>query len=220
MPRSTYPRLRGPSKLEYYQLYVIIDVFSRYVVGWMIAHVESAQLAAHLIRETCKQQGVSPEQLTIHSDRGPSMKSKTVAALLSRLGVIKSHSRPRISNDNPYSESQFKTLKYCPTYPDRFGSIEDSIAFSRDYFSWYNNEHYHSGISMLTPYDVHFGKATEKLKKRAGIMAQAYEKHKERFIKGKPKLKQLDRAVWINKPDNTFKHLSGAEETATEGNEV
>jgi len=201
-------RLRGPNKLEYYQLYVIIDVYSRYTVGWLIAHVESSKLAKHLIGESCKEQGVSPEQLTIHSDRGPSMKSKTVADLLAHLGVIKSHSRPRVSNDNPYSESQFKTMKYCPTYPDRFGSIEDATAFCRDFFSWYNHEHYHSGLNMLTPHDVHTGKAAKRLTARAAILAQAYQRHKERFVRGKPTPKELVREVWINKPvDRSQKHL-------------
>jgi len=193
-------RLRGPNKLEYYQLYVIIDVYSRYVVGWMLAQTESGTLAKHFIEETCKSQGIQRESLTIHSDRGPAMKSKTVAELLAHLGVIKSHSRPRVSNDNPYSESQFKTMKYSSTYPDRFGSVEDARAFCTDFFKWYNNEHYHSGIKMLTPSMVHKGEAENILKKRGKVKAAAYKLRQERFVNGKPKLQKLDKKVWINAP--------------------
>jgi putative transposase len=193
-------RLRGPNKLEYYQLYVIIDVYSRYVVGWMLAQTESATLAKHFIEETCQFQGIKKDSLTIHSDRGPAMKSKTVAELLAHLGVIKSHSRPRISNDNPYSESQFKTMKYSMTYPDRFGSIEDARAFCRDFFKWYNNEHYHSGIKMLTPSMVHNGDSKNVLRKRAKVKIAAYNLKQERFVNGKPKLQKLDKKVWINAP--------------------
>lgn len=193
-------RLRGPSKLEYYQLYVIIDVFSRYIVGWMLATTESAQLAKSLITQTCISQGIKRNELIIHSDRGPAMKSKTIADLMSHLGVVKSHSRPRVSNDNPYSESQFKTMKYCPTYPDRFGSIEDARAFCRDFFTWYNHEHYHSGINMLTPASVHQGKADEILRRRAEVKQEAFKNHKERFVNGRPKVQKLAREVWINAP--------------------
>lgn len=202
-------RLRGPSKLEYYHLYVMIDVYSRYVVGWMLAHTESAQLAKAFVEETCRSQCISRDKLTIHSDRGPSMKSKTIGDLLAHLGVAKSLSRPRISNDNPYSEAQFKTMKYCPTYPDRFGCIEDARLFCSDFFNWYNNEHYHSGIKMLTPATVHNGDADAVLTSRAKTKIEAFKRHKERFVKGKPKAQKLAKEVWINAPKadvvNNFK---------------
>jgi putative transposase len=193
-------RLRGPNKLEYYHLYVMLDVYSRYVVGWMLAYKESAELAKNFIEETCKSQGISRNNLTIHADRGPSMKSKTVADLYAHLGVSKSHSRPRVSNDNPYSESQFKTMKYCLTYPDRFGSIEDASSFCRDFFNWYNYEHYHSGIKMLTPANVHSGEGERILLCRANTKLMAFERHQERFVKGPPKPEKLEHEVWINPP--------------------
>ena len=200
-------RLRGPHKLEYYHLYVMLDVYSRYVVGWILAHRESSELAKHLIESSCVSQGVVPGKLVIHSDRGPSMKSKGVADLLDYLGVIKSHSRPRVSNDNPYSESQFKTMKYCHTYPNRFGSIEDARGFCNDFFAWYNNEHYHSGLQMLTPVSVHRGQGDKILAKRAQVMIAAYKRNKSRFINGKPKIKKLIREVWINPPKPNNGHI-------------
>ena len=151
----------GPVKWTYFYLYVILDIFSRYVVGWMIAHHESSALAKRLIAETCEKQNVQPGQLTIHADRGSSMKSKPVALLLADLGVTKTHSRPYVSDDNPYSESQFKTLKYRPGFPDRFGSIQDARSFCREFFPWYNREHRHSGIGLMTPEMVHYGKAEQ-----------------------------------------------------------
>lgn len=193
-------RLRGPNKLEYYQLYVMLDVYSRYVVGWMLSYKETAELAKNFIDETCKSQDIVRDSLTIHADRGPSMKSKSVADLYAHLGVTKSHSRPRVSNDNPYSESQFKTMKYCLTYPDRFGSIEDANFFCRDFFNWYNNEHYHSGIKMLTPTTVHSGEGEKILLARAKTKIMAFERHKERFVKGCPKPEKLEKEVWINPP--------------------
>jgi len=206
-------RLRGPNKLEYYQLYVMLDVYSRFVVGWMVSYKETAELAKNFIAETCESQGIIRDSLTIHADRGPSMKSKSVADLYAHLGVTKSHSRPRVSNDNPYSESQFKTMKYCLTYPDRFGSIEDAKSFCRDFFSWYNNEHYHSGIKMLTPATVHNGDGDKILIARAKIKAAAFERHKERFVKGRPKIEKLEREVWINPPEAANKQLhSGNQE--------
>jgi putative transposase len=200
-------RLRGPNRLEYYQLYVMIDVYSRYVVGWMLTFKETAELAKNFIDETCQSQGIVRDSLTIHADRGPSMKSKSVADLYAHLGVTKSHSRPRVSNDNPYSESQFKTMKYCLTYPDRFGSIEDANSFCRDFFSWYNNEHYHSGIKMLTPATVHSGDGDKILTARANTKAAAFERHKERFVKGSPKPEKLEKEVWINPPKAANKEL-------------
>lgn len=152
-------KLKGPTKWSYFHLYVIIDIFSRYVVGWMVAHRESGTLAKRLIVETCRKQQISKEQLTLHADRGSSMKSKLVAHLLADLGVTKTHSRPHVSNDNPYSEAQFKTLKYSPGFPDRFGSIQDARAFCQVFFTWYNTVHKHSGIGLMSPEQVHFGQA-------------------------------------------------------------
>lgn len=195
-------KLKGPAKWTYYYLYVILDIYSRYVVGWMIAHREQDALAKRLIEESCIKQEIKPDQLTIHADRGSSMRSKAVALLLSDLGVTKTHSRPHVSNDNPYSEAQFKTLKYCPEFPDRFGSIQDARLFCRSFFNWYNKEHHHSGIALMTPEQVHYGKAKKITDFRSRVLASAFQKHPERF-KGKiPKLIQLPKAVWINKPLN------------------
>jgi putative transposase len=193
-------KLRGPVKWAYYYLYVILDVFSRYVVGWMVARREAAVLARRLIAETIERQGIERGELTIHSDRGPSMRSKPVALLLSDLGVVKSHSRPYCSSDNPYSESQFKTMKYRPEFPDRFGSLEDARAFGGVFFPWYNREHYHSGLGWMTPYDIHFGLAEAKRRHRERVLAAAYEKTPERFVRGIPSPAELPKEVWINKP--------------------
>jgi putative transposase len=170
-------KLRGPSKHSYYYLYVILDVYRRYVVGWMIAEQENAELAEQLIAETCTKQDIQRDQLTIHADRGSAMTSKSVALLLSDLGVTKTHSRPHVSNDNPYSEAQFKTLKYRPDYPGRFGSIIDARSWDRAFFEWYNNQHYHTGLALLTPADVHSGQAAEKLQQRRAILQQAHVVH-------------------------------------------
>jgi len=153
------PKLLGPVKWTYFYLYVILDIFSRYVVGWMVASRESALLAEKLIQETCLKQGIQPGQLLIHADRGSSMKSKPVALLLADLGVTKTHSRPHTCDDNPYSEAQFKTLKYRPDFPERFGSPEDARGFCQDFFRWYNTEPHHSGIGLMTPEVVHYGAA-------------------------------------------------------------
>lgn len=193
-------KLLGPTKWTYFYLYVILDVFSRYVVGWMVAYRESAQLAEKLIRETCARQGIIPGQLTIHADRGSSMTSKPVALLLSDLGVIRSHSRPYVSDDNPFSESQFKTMKYRPQFPDRFGSIVDSRAFCQVFFPWYNTEHRHSGIGLLTPRDVHYGLADQRVAERAHVLAAAYAAHPERFVRGMPQPAPVPTEVWINPP--------------------
>ena len=193
-------KLKGPVKWTYYYLYVILDIFSRYVVGWMVAHREQSSLASKLIEQSCEKQGIQQKQLIVHADRGPSMTSKPVALLLADLGVTKSHSRPYTSNDNPYSESQFKTMKYRPEFPERFGAIEDARSFCQGFFSWYNTEHYHSGIGFLTPEDVHYGQAEEIIKEREKVLKIAFEKHPNRF-KGKvPKPMALPEAVWINKP--------------------
>jgi len=193
-------KLRGPAKWTYFHLYVILDIFSRYVVGWMVAHRESAVLAKRLITETCSKQVIMPEQLTIHADRGTSMRSKTVALLLSDLGVVKSHSRPYVSNDNPYSESQFKTMKYCPQFPDKFGCIQDTRAFCGEFFRYYNNEHRHSGIGLLTPAMVHYGQAENVLAARQETLLAAYRAHPERFVRRPPRPPALHRQVWINPP--------------------
>jgi putative transposase len=193
-------KLLGPQKWTYYYLYVILDVFSRYVVGWMVAYQESAALAKRLIEETCERQGIAPGELTIHADRGSSMKSKPVAFLLSDLGVTKTHSRPHVSNDNPYSEAQFKTLKYRPDFPERFGAIQHARGHCCDFFPWYNLEHRHTGLGLLTPHDVHYGLADEKIAKRAVVLALAHAAHPERFTKGAPQPPALPKEVWINKP--------------------
>jgi len=194
-------KLRGPAKWTYYYLYVILDIFSRYAVGWMLASRENADLAERLIRETIEKENVNADELTIHSDRGPAMKSHTVAQLLATLGVTKSHSRPHISDDNPFSESQFKTLKYRPEFPDRFGSQEDGRGFCQRFFRWYNHEHYHSGIGLLTPFMVHYGLAGAVLSKRQQTLDAAYLAHPERFVRKPPTVLALPEAVWINPPD-------------------
>jgi len=196
-------KLRGPAKWTYYYLYTILDVFSRYVVGWLIAERESARLAEHLISETCAKQGIEPDQLTLHADRGSAMISKTVALLLADLGVTKTHSRPHVSNDNPYSEAQFKTMKYRPGYPDRFGSIQDARAWARLFFHWYNHEHYHSGLALLTPATVHYGHAQAVLERRQKTLEAAYALHPERFVRGVPRPPSLPTAVWINEPSSS-----------------
>lgn len=193
-------KIMGHAKWTYFYLYVIMDIFSRYVVGWMVAHRELAVLAERLISETCEKQGIGQNHLTIHADRGSSMKSKSVALLLSDLGVTKTHSRPHVSNDNPYSEAQFKTLKYRPDFPERFGSIEDARTFCQSFFRWYNDEHHHNGIALLTPTQVHYGKTDEILRQRTMTLRAAYEQHSNRF-KGKiPAPLTLPQAAWINKP--------------------
>jgi putative transposase len=193
-------KLFGPQKWTYYYLYVILDVFSRYVVGWMVAHRESAVLAEKLIGQTLAKQGIARGQLTLHADRGSSMKSKPVAFLLADLGVTKSHSRPHVSNDNPFSESQFKTMKYRPDFPDRFGCIQDARAFGQPFFGWYNDEHRHSGLGLHTPASVHYGGAGAIREHRTVVLAAAYAAHPERFVRAMPRPPSLPTAVWINPP--------------------
>ena len=202
-------KLLGPAKWTYFYLYVILDVFSRYVVGWMVAHRETAALAEKLIRDTCARQGIVPGQLTIHADRGSSMTSKPVAFLLADLGVTKSHSRPYVSDDNPFSESQFKTMKYRPQFPDRFGSMVDSRSFCQAFFPWYNTEHHHSGIGLLTPYEVHHGLADQRIADRARVLAGAYAAHPERFVGGLPQPPARPTEVWINPPKPLAKDGEG-----------
>jgi putative transposase len=196
-------KLLGPAKWTYFYLYVILDIFSRYVVGWLLAHHENAGLAQRLIRETLDKEPVDPKSLTIHSDRGSPMKSYTVAQLLATLGVTKSHSRPHCSNDNPFSESQFKTLKYQPQFPDRFDSYEHALAFCRRFFPWYNHQHYHSGLGLLTPATVHYGQAEAVHAWRQRILDAAYATHPERFPKGRPAPLPTPKEVWINPPHGT-----------------
>jgi len=193
-------KLKGPAKWTYFYLYVILDIFSRYVVGWMIAGQESSSLARRLIGETCDKQGINDDQLTLHADRGTSMKSKLVAQLLADLGVTKSHSRPHVSDDNPFSESQFKTLKYRPGFPDRFEGYDHAKSFCQVFFNWYNHDHRHSGIAMLTPEQLHYGEVDKVLAGRQRVLDAAYRAHPERFVNGPPKLPSPPRAVWINPP--------------------
>lgn len=193
-------KLKGPTKWTYYYLYKIIDVYSRYVVGWMVSHRESAELAEGLIAETILKQEIKPGQLTIHADRGSSMTSVTVGQLLADLGVTKTHSRPHVSNDNPYSESGFKTLKYRPGFPECFGSVVDARLFCQKFFTWYNTEHRHSGIAMLTPDNVHYNQCEKVLNARSVTLMNAYMDHPERFVKGVPSVEQVPKEVWINKP--------------------
>jgi len=193
-------KLKGPVKWTYFHLYVILDIFSRYVVGWMVAHREQDALAKQLIEQSCLKQNIQPEQLTIHADRGSSMKSKTVANLLVDLGITKTHSRPHVSDDNPYSEAQFKTLKYCPEFPDRFGSIQDTRAFCHPFFTWYNQGHHHSGIALMTPEQVHYGLASQVFDFRSQVLSAAFERYPIRFKGNMPKPFSLPVAAWINKP--------------------
>jgi putative transposase len=205
-------KLLGPAKWTYFYLYVILDVYSRYVVGWMVAHREQADLAERLIAETLAKQAIPAGQLTLHADRGASMTSKPVAFLLADLGVTKTHSRPHVSNDNPYSESQFKTLKYRPGFPDRFASIEEARAFCQDFFRWYNAEHRHAGIGLLPPEVVHYGQAQAAYDARSQVLAAAHAAHPERFVRQAPRPPQLPTAAWINPPQPTSDVPTASEE--------
>jgi putative transposase len=193
-------KLPGPAAWTSFYLYVILDIFSRYVVGWLAAGRESKVLAQRLIATTLKRQGIRPGELTLHSDRGAAMTSKPVAFLLADLGVTKSHSRPRVSNDNPYSESHFKTMKYRPQTPKRFATVGHVSGAFGDLFGWYNHEHRHSGLGLLTPYEVHHGLAESRIAARAAVLAQAYAQHPERFVRGRPRPPAPPQEVWINKP--------------------
>jgi len=198
-------KLRAVQKWTYYYLYVLLDIFSRYAVGWMVADRENSALAGRLIEETCNKQGVMPKILTLHSDRGAPMTSKCTAQLLADMGVTRSLSRPQVCDDNPFSEAQFKTLKYQPGFPGRFKNIEHATDHSQSFFPWCNAEHRHGGICMLTPYDVHYGRATEVLAQRQQIMNAAWSAHPERFVRGIPKIHPLPEAVWINPPATSTK---------------
>jgi putative transposase len=193
-------KLLGPVKWTWFYLYTIIDIYSRYVPGWLLARAERAALAERLLADTIAKQQVDRGQLTIHADRGASMASRPVAFLLADLGVTKSHSRPHCSNDNPYSEAHFKTLKYRPEFPDRFGCYEDALAFCRRFFTWYNEEHRHSGIGFHTPTDVHYGRAEQVRAERAVVLDAAYAAHPERFVRKPPAPPKLPTIAWINQP--------------------
>lgn len=193
-------KLLGPVKWSYFYLYALLDLYSRYAVGWMVALQEAGHLAEALIAETCQRQAIVPGQLTVHADRGKPMLAKPLAFLLADLGVTKSHSRPYTSNDNPFSEAHFKTMKYRPDFPDRFGSLLEARAWSQSFFHWYNFEHHHSALGLLTPADVHFGRAAEVLQQRQIVLQQAFDRHPERFVRGRPHPTPLPEAVWINPP--------------------
>jgi putative transposase len=193
-------KLLGPAKWTWFYLYVILDIFSRYVPGWMLAHAENARLAEALLADTVAKQRIVPGQLTVHADRGSPMTAKPVAFLLAELGVTKSHSRPHTSNDNPYSESQFRTMKYRPEFPERFGSFQDAHAFCGRFFRWYNDQHRHSGIGLHTPADVHYGRAELVRARRAEVLTAAYATHPERFVRKPPEPPTLPTAAWINPP--------------------
>ena len=193
-------KLRRPVKWSFYYLYVILDVFSRYVTGWMIAYRETAGLAKQFIEHSCEKQQIAAGQLTIHADRGSSKTSKSLALLLADLGVVKTHSRPHVSDDNPFSEAHFKTMKYRPDYPDRFGSIEDARCFCQKIFHWYNHRHHHSALQLLTPATVHYRQTGPLIQQRQAVLDRAYQKHPERFVRRPPQHPSLPDAVWINPP--------------------
>ncbi len=195
-------KLRGPVKWCYYYLYVVIDIFSRYVVGWLVATKESAGLAQRLIAESAERQGIAPAQLTLHADCGSVMKAKEMSQLMADLGITESHSRPHVSDDNPYSESQFKTLKYAPDFPGTFASLFASQDYGRQFFAWYNDEHRHSALGLMTPAMVHYGQSAAVQQQRATVLEKAYQLYPERFVKGLPKPPALAQEVWINKPQN------------------
>jgi putative transposase len=199
-------KLRGPVKWSFYYLYVILDVFSRYVTGWMIAYRETAGLAKQLIEHSCEKQQIAAGQLTIHADRGSSMTSKSLALLLADLGVVKTHSRPHVSDDNPFSEAHFKTMKYRPDYPDRFGSIQDARGFCQEFFHWYNHRHHHSALQLLTPATVHYRQTAPLIQQRQAVLDRAYQKHPERFVRRPPQHPSLPDAVWINPPASNKKN--------------
>ena len=205
-------RLRGSLKWQFFYLYVLIDIFSRYVVGWLVAGAENAGLAMQLIEETCDKHGIARDTLTLHSDRGSPMRAKTTAELLVDLGVAASFSRPRVSNDNPFSEAQFKTLKYRPEFPAAFGGLEHARSHLRPFFDWYNNEHRHSGIGFMTPAAMHFGQASTLQAQRAQVLEAAYRTHPERFKSKMPIPPELPTVVGINLPQ----HVNQVQESPNE----
>ena len=192
--------LRGPHKWEHYPLYTVLDIYSRYVVGWMIAEVESSDLARQLIAATALKQDIQPDQLTLHADNGAPMRGKPLSQLLIDLGITKSHNRPHTSDDNPFSEAHFKTMKYRLDYPDRFASLVEAQAWARCFFTWYNEQHYHSGLNLFTPVSVHYNQAHVVQQQRQVVMLTAYAAHPARFVRGQPLVKGAPSAVWINPP--------------------
>jgi putative transposase len=213
-------KLRGPAKWTYYYLYVVLDLFSRLVVAWMLAHRESGELAKDLFSQAYDRQGIEPGQLTVHNDRGSAPTAKSLYQLHADLGVDRSVSRPHVSNDNPYSEAQFKTFKYAPGYPDRFGSYQDGLIWCQAFFPWYNGEHRHSGLTSLTPAAVHEGRGETILVQRHEIMLAAYAAHPERFPNGPPRRAMLPEAVWINPPEDRTQvevHLANARKVSLLG---
>lgn len=202
-------KLKGPKKWQYYYLYVMLDIYSRYVVGYMVAERESASLATVFMEECLYKQQCEPGQLTIHADRGSSMRSKLVAQLLADLGITKTHSRPHVSNDNPFSESQFKTLKYCPSFPGQFGSIQDARGFCRPFFKWYNAEHRHTSLNLYTPEAIHYGEVNNLKAIRQAALEKAFKQHPERFRGKKPTAKGAPEAVWINPPETNTQSDEG-----------
>jgi len=209
-------KLRTTVKWSYFYLYVVLDLFSRYVVGWMIARAESAALAKVLIEQSVTKHGVEPGSLVLHSDRGSAMTSKTLAQLLAELDVARSFSRPHTSNDNPFSESELRTAKYHPSFPGRFASLEHALGWGRSFFPWYNHEHHHSGIAFLTPADVYFGHAHAVLERRHEVRLGAYAAHPERFPNGPPKRQRLAPATYINPPEHAPGPVVCASETPRE----
>ena len=211
-------QLLGPVKWTYYYLYVMLDIFSRYVVGWLMADRESGALAELLITEACTKQQIERDHLTIHADNGGPMIAKPVTLLMTDLGVLPSHSRPHVSNDNPFSEAQFKTMKYRPDYPERFGSLVDARTWAQTFFPWYNDEHRHSGIGFMTPAAVHSGEASRLFTDRQHTLSVAYATHPERFVKGQPFPPALPMAVWINPPKPTAGTAAAAVAVGPVGN--
>lgn len=194
--------LLGPVKGICFYLYVIVDLFSRYVPGWLLADREAADLAETLMLETCSKHGIQPNQLTLHADRGAPMRAKTMTQLLADLEVSKSHSRPYTPDDNPFSEAQFKTMKYRPDFPERFASMSDAHRWTRPFFEWYNHDHRHSSLALMTPAMVHYGRVDQVQTQRQQVLQVAFQAHPERFVRGEPTLPELPKEVWINKPDS------------------
>jgi putative transposase len=192
--------LRGPSKWSHYKLYTVLDIFSRCVVGWMIAEVERSDLAKQLVAASAEKQGIVPEQLVLHADNGAPMTAKALSQLLISLGIEQSHSRPHTANDNPFSEAQFKTMKYRPDYPQRFESIQAARTWAEEFFTWYNEAHYHTGLNLFTPSSVHYGEVYDLQAQRQAVLAQAFAAHPQRFSQGKPQVKGVPTAVYINPP--------------------
>lgn len=192
--------LRGASKWTHYFLYVVLDIYSRYVVGWMLAERQSAKLAEELVRTACARQGIRPDQLTLHADNGGPMRAKSLALLLADMGVNASHTRPHTSDDNPFSEAHFRTMKYRPDYPECFGSIQDARTWARGFFTWYNEAHYHTGLNLFTPASVHFRRAEHLGQQRQAVLNAAYAAHPARFASGQPRVALPPHAVWINPP--------------------